>query len=100
MEQNKLDFTYEDMMKMERGDLGNQVPLELFRMIRLIGINQTMPMGGKGTTLTIGRKIGQSLPVNTIEELLEIIEKLKIGKPTILEQDQRIIRISVRDCFC
>lgn len=100
MNNKNLDFTYDDMMQMDRGDLGNQVPLELFRMIRLIGINQTMPMGGKGTTMTIGRKIGETLPVDTIEQLLDMVEQLKIGKPTIIEQNERVIRLAVRDCFC
>ncbi|MEK3717750.1 MULTISPECIES: hypothetical protein [unclassified Paenibacillus] len=55
---------------MNRTTLGNMVPLELFRTIRLIGMNQGLPLGGKGTTVTIGRKIGESLPVQSVEELM------------------------------
>lgn len=68
-------YTFEDMRQMNRTTLGNMVPLELFRTIRLIGMNQGLPLGGKGTTVTIGRKIGESLPVHSVEELLQIFEE-------------------------
>ncbi|MEK5239943.1 V4R domain-containing protein [Paenibacillus sp. FSL L8-0470] len=95
-----LQYTFEDMKSMDRSVLGNMVPLELFRTIRLIGMNQGLPLGGKGTTLTVGRKIGESLPVNTLEELLQLFEDLKIGIPRILHEDDRKISIAVEDCFC
>lgn len=93
-------YTFEDMQQMNRTTLGNMVPLELFRTIRLIGMNQGLPLGGKGTTVTIGRKIGESLPVHSVEELLQIFEELKIGIPRIVHSDERRINIAVDDCFC
>ncbi|MFC6648373.1 V4R domain-containing protein [Paenibacillus rhizoplanae] len=93
-------YTFEDMRQMNRTTLGNMVPLELFRTIRLIGMNQGLPLGGKGTTVTIGRKIGESLPVHSVEELLQIFEELKIGIPRIVHSDERRINIAVDDCFC
>ncbi|WP_310830392.1 4-vinyl reductase [Paenibacillus pedocola] len=95
-----LQYTFEDMQKMDRAILGNMVPLELFRTIRLIGLNQGLPMGGKGTTLTVGRKIGESLPVNSVDELLQLFEELKIGIPRIIFSDESRINIAVDDCFC
>lgn len=96
----KQGFTYEDMKMIGREQLGTMVPLELFRTIRLIGMHQALPMGGKGTTVTIGRKIGESLPVRTIEDVLKLFEDLKIGIPSIVYRDERIIRVAVQDCFC
>lgn len=93
-------FTFEDMKKIDRKQLGNSVPLELFRTIRLIGLHQGLPMGGKGTTVTLGRKIGENLPVQSLEELLELFEELKIGLPRVTHSDSQIIRVVVEDCFC
>ncbi|WP_106497860.1 V4R domain-containing protein [Lentibacillus sp. Marseille-P4043] len=93
-------FSFDDLQKMDRSTLGEDVPLELFRAIRLIGINQGLPMEGKTTTLTIGRKIGDSLPVETIEELFATYEGLKIGIPTLLEKTEDHLLIKVEDCFC
>ncbi|WP_068618123.1 V4R domain-containing protein [Paenibacillus tuaregi] len=93
-------FTFEDMGSIAREQLGNQVPLELFRTIRLIGLYQGLPMGGRGTTLTVGRKIGESLPVDSLEELMELLQQLKIGIPRILETREGFIRMAMDDCFC
>ncbi|MDF9844437.1 MULTISPECIES: V4R domain-containing protein [unclassified Paenibacillus] len=93
-------YTFEDMQKMDRGRLGNLVPLELFRTIRLIGMNQGLPMGGKGTTLTVGRKIGESLPVSSVDDLLALFEELKIGIPQVVYSDDHRLNIAVEDCFC
>lgn len=95
-----LQYSFEDMRQIDRSTLGNTVPLELFRTIRLIGLNQGLPLGGKGTTLTIGRKIGESLPVSSVEDLLQMFEELKIGIPRIVHSDKRRINIAVEDCFC
>jgi len=93
-------FTYTDMKLIDRKELGDQVPLELFRTIRLIGMYQGLPMGGKGTTVTVGRKIGESMPVETLEELLAAFQELKIGIPSVIERNEHLIRIKVEDCFC
>ncbi|MGC5325985.1 V4R domain-containing protein [Brevibacillus sp. SYSU BS000544] len=94
------NFTFDDMKKINRKKLGDTVPLELFRTIRLIGMYQGLPMGGKGTTVTVGRKIGESLPVKTLQDILDFFEKSRIGIPKIVHQDDKSIRIVVDDCFC
>ncbi|MBL4952931.1 4-vinyl reductase [Neobacillus sp. YIM B02564] len=88
------------MKKINRKKLGNQIPLELFRSIRLIGMYQGLPLNGKNTTATVGRKIGQSLSVNTIEDALSHFEELKIGIPTILESNEKAYLVRIDDCFC
>jgi uncharacterized protein len=93
-------FTFEDMKQIDRKELGGSVPLELFRTIRLIGLYQGLPMGGKGTTITLGRKIGESLPVHSLEELMELFKELKIGLPRVVHRDEQTIRIAVEECFC
>lgn len=95
-----MTFQFEDMKKINRKKLGDQVPLELFRSLRLIGMYQGLPMHGKSTTATIGRKIGESLPVSTMEEALQFFQDLKIGIPTIIEQKEKEVHIAIDDCFC
>jgi predicted hydrocarbon binding protein len=93
-------FTYEDMKKINRGILGKTIPLELFRAVRLIGMYQGLPMNGKNTTHTVGKKIGQSLPVQTVEEALAIFKELKIGIPTLIESKENEFHVKIEDCFC
>lgn len=93
-------FTFSDMKQIKRSTLGKDVPLELFRAIRLIGMNQGLPMEGKSTTNVVGRKIGESLPVSSVEDLLRIFKDLKIGIPSIVERSEQALTIRVDDCFC
>ncbi|MCD4838281.1 MULTISPECIES: V4R domain-containing protein [Neobacillus] len=93
-------FTYEDMKLIHRKTLGDSVPLELFRSVRLIGMYQGLPMKGASTTKTVGRKIGQSLPVENMEEVLSFFKELKIGIPSIIESTEKEIHIRIDDCFC
>lgn len=93
-------YNFEDMKKIKRDKLGNMVPLELFRSVRLIGMYQGLPLKGKNTTLTIGREIGRSLPVESIEDALGLFEELKIGIPKVLSRSEKEIHIAILDCFC
>lgn len=93
-------FSFEELKSIKREQLGDWVPMELYRAIRLIGMYQGLPMKGKGTTVTVGKKIGESLPVASVEEALKLFEDLKIGVPTLLVQKEDEIRIKVDDCFC
>lgn len=93
-------FSFEELKSIEREKLGDSVPLELYRAIRLIGMYQGLPMKGKGTTVTVGKMIGESLTVESIEEALKVFEDLKIGIPTLIEQKENDVLIRVDDCFC
>jgi predicted hydrocarbon binding protein len=94
------NFTFDDMTKINREELGEMVPLELFRAIRLIGMYQGLPMKGKSTTLTVGRKIGESLPVQSFEELLEFFIHLKIGIPIVEKKSETEMSVMMEECFC
>ncbi|GAA0136675.1 hypothetical protein YSY43_35160 [Paenibacillus sp. YSY-4.3] len=94
------EFSYDDMKKISRATMGDAVPIELYRAIRLIGMYQGLPMKGKGTTLTVGRKIGESLPVQSMQELLDLFRELKVGDPQIVLEEDNKLHIAVNDCFC
>ncbi|EHS59098.1 4-vinyl reductase [Paenibacillus kribbensis] len=94
------EFTFDDMKKISRTKMGKSLPIELYRAIRLIGMYQGLPMKGKGTTVTVGRKIGESLPVHSLEELLDLFRELKIGDPQIVLEEEHKIHVAVKDCFC
>ena len=99
-EMNEHAFSFDDMKKIKRSRLGSTVPLELFRAVRLIGMYQGLPLNGKGTTSVVGKTMGESLPVKSIDELLKAVQDLKIGIPSIVSQHEKGMRIAMDDCFC
>ncbi|MFD3260483.1 V4R domain-containing protein [Paenibacillus lentus] len=94
------EFSFDDMKKISRTTLGDAVPIELYRAIRLIGMYQGLPMKGRGTTITVGRKIGESLPVHSVQELLDLFRELQVGDPQIVLEEANKLHIAVKDCFC
>lgn len=94
------EFTFDDMKKIDRKSLGDTVPLELFRSIRLIGMYQGLPLKGKNTTLTVGREIGRNLPVQSVEDIFQLFLELKIGIPEIVAENETGMDIAVKECFC
>lgn len=93
-------FTFKDMKSIKRTKLGDKVPLELFRAIRLIGMYDGLPMNGKATTVTIGRTIGDKIEAESVEDLLKKFQDLKIGIPTITNQTEKGMHVVIDDCFC
>ncbi|MEK3787797.1 MULTISPECIES: V4R domain-containing protein [Paenibacillus] len=94
------EYTFADLKKISRTRMGDSLPIELYRAIRLIGMYQGLPMKGKGTTVTVGRKIGESLPVQSVTELLDLFRELKIGDPQIVVKEEHRMVVAVKDCFC
>lgn len=93
-------LSFDDLKNSDRKQLGDFVPLELYRAIRLIGMYQGLPMKGKATTLAVGKKIGESLPIETVDEALKVFQDLKIGIPTLIKKTEDTAHIKVDDCFC
>ncbi|WP_138416221.1 V4R domain-containing protein [Aquibacillus sediminis] len=93
-------YSFDNLKNIKREQLGEWVPMELYRAIRLIGMYEGLPMKGKGTTFTVGKKIGEKFPINTVEEALALFEDMKIGVPTLLSKSDETMRIQVDDCFC
>ncbi|MFC3750457.1 V4R domain-containing protein [Paenibacillus sp. GCM10012306] len=62
-----LQYSFEDMKRMDRAQLGNMVPLELFRTIRLIGLNQGLPMGGKDDCFCKGLPVQEEKMICDLE---------------------------------
>ncbi|KKM11479.1 hypothetical protein SY88_08430 [Clostridiales bacterium PH28_bin88] len=88
-----------EIAKINRPKLGRQVPLEVFRMLRLVGIRGGLPMGGKSITATVGREIGKNLGCNSLEELLQLLQTYRIGIPSILERSDNHLLIALDDCL-
>jgi len=92
-------FSVADISKIKRKRLSGQVPLEVFRLLRLVGIRGALPMGGRSVTAVVGREIGKSLGCMTVEDFLKVLLDLKIGMPEVVEKSERKIVIQLHDCM-
>ena len=58
--------------------------MPVFRLLRLIGMQKIL-VESSGLLYMVGKEIGSSLDVSTVEDFAKFIEDLKIGIPRILK---------------
>ncbi|XRO74804.1 V4R domain-containing protein [Methanocaldococcus sp. 28A] len=76
-------FEIDDIIKTKRTHLGDDVSVWLFRVLRLIALDEIISMGSCGIVYHAGKKIGKTLKLETLDDFLDWIEKHKIGIPEV-----------------
>ena len=73
-------ITLQNALQVSRPELGNQAPVALFRLVRLVALEAIVGRGASGTFYVAGKKLGESLGLSKVEEFLAICDQLSIGK--------------------
>ena len=87
-----------DIDKPDRKKLGLDVPVTMFRLIRLIGFGKLLGASSGAATYVVGKSVGETLGIKTAEEFLKLIEDLKIGIPRIMEMSEKKVVIQLYEC--
>jgi hypothetical protein len=91
-------ITLQNALKVSRPELGNQAPVALFRLVRLVALEAIVGRGASGTFYVAGKRIGESLGLSKVEEFLGICDQLSIGKFEVHQQDDQHLHIDIREC--
>jgi len=85
-------------MQVLRPTLGDDAGIALYRLLRLVALEDIIGRGASGTAYIAGKKLGHALNLGKLEELLELCKTLKIGviKVPVLEKSK--INIEVHEC--
>ncbi|NOZ25468.1 MAG: DUF2507 domain-containing protein [Nitrospirae bacterium] len=89
----------EDISNTDRPTLGDEVPVEVFRLLRVIGMYSILGEGSGYTLYLAGKELGEELGVNTFEELSALFGRLKIGILKVLETSGDKITVRVDECI-
>lgn len=92
-------LTMADISKTKRTTLGNDVPIQVFRMIRLIGLHKMLGESAGHTIYIAGKDLGGALEVDTVEEFLDLVRRLKIGIPKVTEAGADRVVVFVEECI-
>ncbi|MBP8625636.1 MAG: hypothetical protein KBI10_02930 [Syntrophorhabdales bacterium] len=89
------EYTVEELKKVVRPKLGDSVPLELFRILRIIGMREILGDSSGAALYMIGKKVGNMIGAQDIEGFKDRIMELKIGIPDveIVNGDHLIIKL-------
>ncbi|VAX30073.1 hypothetical protein MNBD_NITROSPIRAE02-1274 [hydrothermal vent metagenome] len=89
----------EDISKTKRPTLGDEVPVEVFRLLRIIGMYSILGEGSGYTLYLAGKELGIELDVNTTDELATLLKKLKIGILTFIESSDNKVVVRLDECI-
>ena len=66
-------------LKIARPTLGDQAGVALYRLLRLVALEDIIGRGAAGTAYVAGKKLGLNLGMTKLEDFLALCTALKIG---------------------
>ncbi len=85
-------------LKINRPELGDKVGLGLYRLLRLVALEDIMGPGASSISYYAGKKLGQQLGVKSINDLLEFCQQINIGKISVSEIVDNKVHVDVHEC--
>ncbi len=89
------EYTFDDIKTIVRPRLGEEVPLTLFRILRIIGMRSLLGESSGQTLYMMGKSVGAMVGAGTLEEFRQKIMELKIGIPEVefIEEDHVVVKL-------
>jgi len=81
-----------------RPTLGDNAGVALYRLLRLVALEDIIGRGAAGTAYVAGKKLGNSLGLTKLEQFLELCSTLKIGIIEVPILTDSRIHVDVYEC--
>lgn len=85
-------------LKVVRPTLGDNAGIALYRLLRLVALEDIIGRGAAGTAYLAGKKLGQSLGMTKVEDFLDLCKALKIGIIEVPVMTDKLIHVDVYEC--
>jgi uncharacterized protein len=85
-------------LKVVRPTLGDTAGIALYRLLRLVALEDIIGRGAAGTAYLAGKKLGHALNLAKIEDFLEMCKALKIGIIKVPVMSDTRIHVDVYEC--
>jgi uncharacterized protein len=85
-------------LKVVRPTLGDNAGIALYRLLRLVALEDIIGRGAAGTAYLAGKKLGQSLGLAKLEDFLALCQSLKIGIIKVPVMNDKRIHVDVYEC--
>jgi predicted hydrocarbon binding protein len=82
-----------------RPTLGDNAGVALYRLLRLVALEDIIGRGAAGTAYVAGKKLGISLSLPNLEAFLELCTALKIGVIEVPVLTESRIHVDVYECI-
>ena len=85
-------------MRIVRPTLGDNAGVALYRLLRLVALEDIIGRGAAGTAYVAGKKLGISLGLGSLDDLLELCASLKVGVVKVPVISQSLVHVDVYEC--
>ncbi len=89
------EYSIEEVARTARPSLGDDVPLLLFRILRIVGMRSLLGESSGQTLYVMGKSVGNMVGANTLEGFEKTIRDLRIGIPEValIEEDHLVVKL-------
>ncbi|OPX99359.1 MAG: V4R domain protein [Syntrophorhabdus sp. PtaB.Bin006] len=89
------EYSVEDVKHITRPRLGEDIPLVLYRILRVIGMRNILGETSGATLYMMGKQVGAMVGAKDLAEFEAKIKELKVGIPEvqIINEDQLVVKL-------
>ena len=89
------EYSVEDISRIVRPVLGENIPLVLYRILRIIGMRNILGETSGATLYMMGKQIGTMIGAVDLEDFKDKIKELKVGIPevNIIDEDNVVVKL-------
>ena len=85
-------------LQIHRPETGNLVGVGLYRMFRLVAMEDILGTGASAISYYAGKKMGKELHLKKLEEFLALCTEMKIGQIEVPLMTEEKIHVDVHEC--
>jgi uncharacterized protein len=89
------EYTVNEISHIARPELGDSVPLSLFRILRIMGMRNILGESSGSALYMMGKHVGNIIGATSLEDFIGRIRELKIGIPDveIIDDDHLVVKL-------
>ncbi|WP_051299863.1 DUF2507 domain-containing protein [Methylobacter luteus] len=88
----------ENALNVVRPTLGNNAGVALYRLLRLVALEDIIGRGASGAAYLAGKKLGVSLGLTKLEDFLQLCKDLNIGIIEVPVATETKVHVDVYEC--
>ena len=93
------EYTLEEIGRIVGPEMGNDIPLILYRSLRIIGMRQILGETSGATLYMMGKQIGTMFKMKDLREFKEQVMALKVGIPEVEVVDEDHVTVKLYECI-
>jgi uncharacterized protein len=93
------EYSLDEVKQIVRPRLGEDIPLVLYRILRVIGMRNILGESSGSALYMVGKQVGNLIGATDLEDFKEKIKELKVGIPEVEAVDDDNLIVKLYECI-